>query len=123
MSSVLVWADIPVSDLARASRFYAHVLGLPVELPPGMEGVSLVMGDPPSVDLAPSSITPSTTAGTTIYFGANGDIDGMLARVVEAGGRILEGKQYLGEMIGWLAFIVDTEGNRIGLQEQGQPPA
>lgn len=117
--SVLVWADVPVVDLARAMKFYAHVLGLPVDSPPGMEGqVALVSGDPPSVDLALSTNpAPSTTAGTTIYFGTNGDIDGMLVRVGEAGGTVLEPKQYMGEMIGWLAYFVDTEGNRIGLQQ------
>ncbi len=119
--SVIVWADIPVVDLERAKRFYAHVLQLPVESTPGMEGVALVMGDPPSVDLAVSGgITPTTTAGTTIYFGTGGDIDAMLARVEEAGGTILSPKAFMGEMIGWLAYFVDTEGNRIGLQ---QPPA
>lgn len=124
MGSVLVWADIPVTDLERARAFYAHVLGLPVVSPPGMEGVALVMGDYPSVDLyVTDSTTSSTTQGPTIYFGGNGDLDGMLARVVEAGGRILQPKQDFGEMIGWIALIVDTEGNRIGIQEPSQPPA
>lgn len=83
-----------------------------------MEGqVALVMGDAPSVDLAlATGITPTTSAGTTIYFGANEDIDGMLARVEEAGGRILEPKSFMGEMVGWIAFVVDTEGNRIGIR-------
>lgn len=125
MGSVLVWADVPVTDLERAKKFYAHVLQLPVESTPGMDGVALVMGDPPSVDLAlNSSIKSTTTGGTTIYFGANGDIDGMLARAEAAGGRILGPKQFYGEMIGWLAYIEDTEGNRIGIQQPpDQPPA
>ncbi len=115
---VLVWADVPVTDLDRASAFYAHVLGVPVQSPPGMDGVALVMGDQPSVDLALSTgITPTTTAGTTIYFDARGDIDGMLARVEEAGGRLLQPKAFMGEMIGWIAFVIDSEGNRIGIQQ------
>ena len=64
--SVIVWADVPVVDLTRATAFYAYVLGVPVSSPPGMKGqVALIMGDPPSADLALSTaITPSTTAGT-----------------------------------------------------------
>ncbi len=44
---------------------------------------------------------------------------GMLARVVEAGGRILQPKEFMREMGGWIAFVVDTEGNRIGIQQPG----
>ncbi len=119
--SVIVWADIPVVDLERATAFYAHVLGVPVGSPPGMEGhVAVIMGEAPSADLALSTgIAPTTTAGTTVYLGANGDIDGMLARVQEAGGRVLQPKEFMGEMIGWIAFVVDTEGNRIGIQQPG----
>lgn len=114
--SVLIWADVPVVDLERAKKFYSHVLGEQIDTP--MPGIGLVMGEQPSVDLAQgSSIEPSTTAGTTIYFDTKGDIDGMLRRVEEAGGRILQPKEFMGDMIGWIAFVVDTEGNRIGFQQ------
>ncbi len=115
--SVLVWADVPVNDLERARRFYSHVLGVELQTPPGLEGTAMAMGEPPSIDLAQGSgIEASTTAGTTIYFGT-ADLDGMLRRVEEAGGRILQPKQFMGDMIGYIAFVVDTEGNRIGLQQ------
>jgi predicted enzyme related to lactoylglutathione lyase len=42
----------------------------------------------------------------------------MLARVTEAGGKVLQGKQLMGETIGWLAYVEDTEGNHIGIQQQ-----
>lgn len=119
--SVLVWADIPVRDLARATRFYSAVLGVPVGTPPGMDGTALVMGEAPSVDLFVTDPTvPITTAGTTIYFGGNGEMDAMLARVEEAGGKILQPKRFMGEMIGSIAFFEDTEGNRIGIQQPGE---
>ena len=41
------------------------------------------------------------------------------APALQAGGRILEEKQFRGDMIGWIAFIEDSEGNRIGIQEPG----
>lgn len=125
----MVWADIPVVDLERASKFYAHVLGKPVAEVPGMDGVALVgmpvgQGDAPppsggevivSVDLYKGG-TPSMD-GPTIYFSSYGDIDGMIERVREAGGEILQEKQNMGEMVGWIAFFKDTEGNRIGIQQ------
>lgn len=125
MANLLVWADLPVKDMARARAFYSKLLGHPVEDMPGQEGkVALLMqpgtGDAmdAAIDLATESITePSTTHGPVIYISANGDIDGMLSRVEEAGGRIHAPKQDFGEYGGWLAYIVDSEGNLVGLQQ------
>lgn len=125
MSNVLVWADIPVKDMDRARAFYSKLLGNPVEEMPGSQGqVALLMpmgtGEPSdaSADLALGiEKAPSATHGPTIYLSANGDIDGMLERAIEAGGRIQSPKEDFGEMGGWLATIIDSEGNLIGLQQ------
>jgi uncharacterized protein len=116
---VLVWADIPVKDLDRAAKFYAHVLKKPVDTPPEFAGVGLVRSDDPgpNVDFVVDPAKPTTTSGTTIYLGTDGDIDGMLSRVTAAGGTVTDPKQNFGPMIGWLAYFTDTEGNRIGLQQ------
>jgi predicted enzyme related to lactoylglutathione lyase len=125
MGSVLVWADIPVVDLGRASNFYAHVTGQPVLVMPETGDSVAVIGDPNadeppmfSADLYVGG-TPLGEGGVTLYFGTDGDIDGMLARVLEAGGEVTREKQFMGPMVGWIAYFKDTEGNRIGLQ---QPP-
>jgi uncharacterized protein len=127
MSNVLVWADIPVLDLERASKFYAHITGGPVVPMEGAEGIALIMGTEPggpdgdimtvSADLYVGG-TPSAD-GPTIYFNANGDIDGFVARVKEAGGTVTAEKAFMGPMVGWIAFFLDTEGNRIGVQQPG----
>jgi predicted enzyme related to lactoylglutathione lyase len=126
MSSVLVWADIPVVDLARASKFYEHVTGQPVLVMPETGDSVAVIGDPAdgkppmfSADLYVGG-TPLAEGGLTIYFGTSGDLDGTLARVLEAGGEILQEKQNMGPMVGWIAFFKDTEGNRIGLQQPAE---
>jgi len=41
--------------------------------------------------------------------------------VVEAGGEVLQAKQYMGEMVGWTAYFRDTEGNRLGFEFM-EPP-
>lgn len=126
----IVWADIPVVDMERASKFYAHVLGKPVGGFPGMEGIALIgmmpTSDNPTPPTGGESIvsadlyvggSPSVTSGTTIYFSAYGDINGMVARVREAGGEVLTEPEDRGPMVGWVAFFRDTEGNRIGIQQ------
>jgi predicted enzyme related to lactoylglutathione lyase len=120
MGDTVVWADIPAADLQRATRFYGHVTGLPVTPMPGAENEVAVIGVPGSEVSADLYVggTPSRD-GATVYFGTNGDIDGVLARVTEAGGEILQEKRFMGDMVGWIAFALDTEGNRIGFQQPG----
>ncbi len=128
MANLVVWADIPVKDLARARAFYSRLLGYEIAEFPGQEGrMALLMrpDDPDRMaagaDLAANPITqPSTTHGPVIYLSANGDIDGMLERAVEAGGSIHAPKQDFGQFGGWLAWIVDSEGNLIGLQQPSE---
>ena len=122
--NMIVWADVPVVDLERASAFYAAVTGLEPMAIPGMDGIGLfrdpAMGPDEmnvSIDLYVGG-TPSHD-GPTIYLNSYGDIDGMIARVEPAGGKILQEKRFMGEMVGWVAFIEDTEGNRIGIQQPG----
>lgn len=129
--NIIVWADIPVTDLDRASKFYSQVIGMPVNPMPGAEGVA-IPGSPPAEDGPAPESTDMTVAfdlyvggtpsvdGTTIYLSSQGDIAGMLARVRDAGGEVLQEPQDMGPMIGTLAFFKDSEGNRIGLHE---PPA
>jgi uncharacterized protein len=124
MSNRIVWASIPTTDFARAVKFYSHVIGKPVVPMPGME--DQVASFPPvedgafevSADISAGG-TPSLD-GITAYLGGNGDIDGMIERVVEAGGRIIQEKQFMGDMVGWVAFFEDSEGNRVGIQQPGQ---
>jgi uncharacterized protein len=126
--NLIVWADIPVTDLDRASKFYSHVLGVPVTQMPGAEGYA-VPGSPqgegaPAADMQMVAfdlyVGKPSMEGVTVYLATMGDIKGMLARVKEAGGEILQEPQDMGQMIGTLAFFKDSEGNRIGLHE---PPA
>jgi predicted enzyme related to lactoylglutathione lyase len=123
MENVIVWADIPVTDMKRAMEFYGRVTGEEVVQFPGMEDVA-VIGNPGSGNRTVSADlyvggTPSRD-GATIYLNTHGDIDAMLQRVREAGGEVLQEKQFMGPMIGWIAFFVDSEGNRLGLQQPAE---
>ena len=122
MANVIVWADIPVLDLDRAMKFYGHVTGKQVVLMPGGADVAVIGGTGEGDEMSVSADlyvgTPSAE-GATVYFSTDGDIDGMISRVVEAGGTIQRDKAFMGPMVGWVAFFLDTEGNRVGLQQPG----
>ncbi|MDP4207029.1 MAG: VOC family protein, partial [Bacteroidota bacterium] len=66
----------------------------------------------------PDLYKPSSD-GTVIYFTAfSGDLNNELSRVEKAGGKILEGKKLIKEEIGYMAIILDTEGNKIALHSR-----
>jgi predicted enzyme related to lactoylglutathione lyase len=53
--------------------------------------------------------------GAVIYLNANPDLQLVLDRVSAAGGQIIMGKTLIDDKVGYMAFIVDTEGNKVGL--------
>lgn len=118
MSNALDWFEIPVAELARARRFYGALLqaDLREESFNGQQMAILPYrkGGVGGALMAGEQFIPSTQ-GTVVYLGAGDDLDGALARVEAAGGRVLSGKIHLSDEIGSIAFFIDTEGNRIGL--------
>jgi predicted enzyme related to lactoylglutathione lyase len=129
MDNLIVWADIPVTDLDRAMKFYGAVLERPFITMEGLEGVALPSPDegedpsgqdlPVAFDLVQSEGQTPSLEGCTIYLEAGGDAQGMLQRAADAGGQILSPAAFMGEMVGTIGFFQDSEGNRIGVHQQG----
>jgi len=119
MANTIVWADIPVTDMDRAKKFYGAVLQTEFMSFPGSEDVAIPPREfgPIAFDLAKTDRKPGTD-GPTVYLGSMGDINGMVKRVEEAGGTVLQPPTDMGPMVGIIAFILDSEGNRIGIQQQ-----
>jgi predicted enzyme related to lactoylglutathione lyase len=121
MSNTIVWADIPVTDMDRARKFYGAVLQADIEMMPGSEDVALLPGDPMSGDVSGDLVkgedsTPGA-GGITIYFDSKGDPEGMIERAVAAGGKVLMPVTSMGDMVGFIGFFQDSEGNRIGVHK------
>jgi predicted enzyme related to lactoylglutathione lyase len=128
--NTIVWADIPVTDLDRAMKFYGAVLQHEFQKVEGMDGVALpapppgfdpsqMEGPPPvAFDLAlGGQWGKPSMEGCTIYLNSGGDPEGMLQRAADAGGEILQQVQDMGEMVGSIGFFKDSEGNRIGVHK------
>lgn len=121
MATTLVWADIPVTDMARAKKFYTALLGMEMQGMPGLEAfVAVPEGNAPndvSFDLAMNENVRPSADGVRIYFAANGDMEGMLARAEAAGGKVMQQPNDMGPVVGLIAFLLDSEGNQIGLRD------
>ncbi len=125
-NNVVGWFEIPVENMERAIKFYEHVLGLkmdrnqmgPLDMAwfPWKEDKP---GTPGSLVHFPSAYKPSTD-GVLIYLTAHsGDLDHELARVEDGGGKVLQGKTHISEDYGYMALIIDSEGNRVALHSRG----
>ncbi len=119
--SAINWFEIPVTNIERAVQFYNAVLDIQLELMGAMgattaffpyetDGVggSLTMGD---------GYVPSQT-GPVVYLNGGQNLSTVLDRVAAAGGEVLLPKTGIGEN-GYIAFFLDTEGNKIGLHSGG----
>jgi predicted enzyme related to lactoylglutathione lyase len=119
-TNAINWFEIAVKDISRAKKFYETILE--VELSEmEMMGMKMAMfpydGKKGKVGggLVQSQMhTPSAT-GSVIYLNANPDLQLVLNRIENAGGKVIMPKTLIDEQTGNMAFITDTEGNTIGL--------
>jgi predicted enzyme related to lactoylglutathione lyase len=124
-NNLVGWFEIPVSDMDRAIRFYESVLGIKTErhqfgpldmawFPWDPEGT----GSGGSLVFNKENYKPSKE-GILIYLTANsGDLANELGRVEKAGGKVLLPKRQISEEYGFMALLLDTEGNRIALHSR-----
>ena len=116
------WFEIPVRDMDRAQRFYETLFAAPMRRESiGGNSLALFGDDPAAVGgcllAGPTAPAPSES-GTLVYLNAQPSLDAVLARLPEAGGRVLTPKVQLPGDMGCFAHIADSEGNRVGLHAE-----
>lgn len=115
----LNWFEVPALDIDRSKKFYETIFDLTME-PNDMGDARMAFfpweagsGKATGAVVQSPNHKPSTE-GTIVYLNANPNMDNVMARVEAAGGKILQPKMSIGEH-GNIAFIMDTEGNNIGI--------
>jgi predicted enzyme related to lactoylglutathione lyase len=56
--------------------------------------------------------------GPLIYLNGGTDLNNVLSKVNEAGGRVVMEKTFLSETAGYFALFIDSEGNRLALHSK-----
>ena len=117
----VVYFEIPVLDLARASNFYSKVFETTLTQDfvddyqmAFFESSGELFGAPGA--LVVGDVYIPSHQGCFVYFGVE-SIDETVARALECGGSVLYPKKSNGDL-GFVAEIQDTEGNRIALHEE-----
>lgn len=112
--------EIPATDISRAVNFYQAILGINIEEMeiPEME---MEMGIFPyeeqmvtGVIIKGEGYKPSTD-GVTIYLNGGDNLQPILDKIEQNGGKVLMPKTAHADESGFFALFLDTEGNRLGL--------
>lgn len=116
--AVVGWFEIYVQDMERAKAFYQNTFQMALERleSPGIELCAFPMQpDNPGCAGALAKMNGKDSGGgeTIVYFSC-ADCAVEASRAVQNGGQIQKEKTSIGQY-GFIALVLDTEGNMIGL--------
>jgi uncharacterized protein len=119
MKNSINWFEIPVKNFNRAKTFYGTLFNREIEemphpeykygiLPSDMQNGGVGGGIVEGPGFEPAA------KGPLIYLNGGEDLSVPLSKVEKAGGKIVLPKTAIGSN-GFMAHIIDTEGNKIAL--------
>ena len=111
------WFEIPAINFQQAVAFYNYIYGFEMEITSNndytMAFFPAAGGIGGAIVCGPGSI-PSEK-GPLLYLNGGDDLNIILAKVEEAGGRVIMAKTLISEESGYFAIFLDTEGNKLAL--------
>ncbi len=123
-TNALNWFEIPATDIERAKKFYETIFDIEMSTMEMME-MKMAMFPPDGSTgtvgggLAQSKMHHPGATGTIVYLNGNPDLQNVLGKVEDAGGKVMMPKTQISPEIGHMAFFADTVGNTIGLHSNG----
>ncbi|GAA4707193.1 VOC family protein [Phytohabitans rumicis] len=123
MSGKVVHFELPADDMERAQSFYHDAFGWQITPMPEMSYAMAVttptdeQGMPTEPGGINGGLTPrqGSVTSPTLTIGVD-SVDEALAAVEKYGGRVVAGRQAVGDM-GFVGYFADPEGNVVGLWE------
>lgn len=117
----VVHIEIPVKNPVVDSQWYADVFGWKLFPYPEMDYVTFEAEGGPGGGFPRIDGSMYKANDVTVYFDT-ADVDATLAKIVDAGGKVVLGKTPIPGM-GWFALFEDPSGNRLALFSTTTPPA
>jgi len=118
--SALNWFEIATTDITRAKKFYENIFDISMT-EQEMGGMKMAFFPTENMSanvgggLVQSDMQKPSKDGTIVYLNGNPDLAKALSKVETAGGKVLMPKTLITEDIGYMAFFLDTEGNKVAL--------
>ncbi|MBS3136684.1 VOC family protein [Candidatus Woesearchaeota archaeon] len=129
MKNPIVHFEIPADNVERAKKFYEKIFGWQIEKYAMPEGDYFIVRTA-DVDKNMMPTKPGAINGGMMKRKSPGQpfmnyisvesIDNILKEISSNGGKICLPKQEIGKGMGWIAAFQDTEGNLMGLHQEGK---
>lgn len=120
VNNFVSWIEIPAVNFDQAVRFYNYIFSIDMEKVKSNEYAMAFFPNKDGVGAAivsgPSSI-PSDT-GPLVYLNVEEDLESVLHKIEEAGGRVIMNKTLISEESGYFAVFLDSEGNKLALHSE-----
>lgn len=120
LKNFVSWFEIPAINFQQAVGFYNHIYN--IEMKTFSNGQYMMAMFPANggiggaVVSGPGSIPNDN--GPLIYLNAGNDLNSVLNKVEEAGGRIIMPKTMINDETGYFAVFIDSEGNKLALHSE-----
>ena len=121
--NAISWFELPAIDIERAQKFYEKIFGITML---NLDNPNLQMRAFPFKNIMDGVsgalvcnkdfYTQTANQGALLYLNANPDLQQVLDKVSEAGGKVFIPKTKINDNFGFMAIFLDSEGNRVGLQ-------
>ena len=117
ISDFVSWFEIPAVDFQQAVYFYNTIFS--IEMKQEINDVNAMAFFPVKSGVGGAIISgPGSTPsdkGPLLYLNGGNDLNDVLSKVPEAGGRIVMEKTPIGEDAGFFAIFIDSQGNKLAL--------
>jgi predicted enzyme related to lactoylglutathione lyase len=120
IKNYVTWFEIPAYSHYRSVAFYNYIYGIEITT---VELNGFAMGFfPAGTGIGGAIVTghgcvPSEI-GPLLYLNGGYDLNNVLSKINEAGGRVVMEKTFLSETAGYFAIFIDSEGNRLALHSK-----
>lgn len=116
MANSINWFEIPVTDFARAKKFYSEIFSIEMqETMMGPHQMGFFPGGGVSGAIVKAEGYKPSADGALIYLAAGDDLTGVMNKIETAGGKVLLPKTKVTDDIGFISIFLDPEGNKIAL--------
>jgi predicted enzyme related to lactoylglutathione lyase len=111
------WFEIPAINFKQAVNFYNHIFDIKMEQ--NVTDVNAMAFFPTTTGIGGSIVVGQgyfpSDAGPLIYLNGGKDLNNVLSKVEEVGGRIIMPKTMITEKMGFFAVFLDSQGNKLAL--------
>src|ERR1700740_72634 len=120
-ANAINWFEIPADDTNRAKQFYETIFEVTLQDVGEMMGMKMTgfpadpMNGKVSGAIVESDSHEPSHHGVVIYLNASPSIQLVIDRIEGAGGQVVMQRTLISPEIGYMAFFIDSEGNKIGL--------